>query len=172
VVHHSASLRSLQVFTWLLALVVLVAHSAEPPRTSVRVGFVHPQSPSTALYGISEFWDRLRDLGYVEGQNLVIEARWAEGHLDRLPALLADVVARNVDVIVAFSTPVAIAAKARTNTIPIVGISMGEPLRTGLATSLARPGANLTGLYRSDAGEMAGATARARSEARHRGPDL
>jgi len=110
------------------------------------VGFVHPQSPSTALQGISAFWDRLHELGYVEGQNLVIEARWAEGRFDRLPPLLAEVVARNVDVIVTFGTPAAIAAKKETSAIPIVGVSMGEPLRTGLATSLARPGANLTGL--------------------------
>jgi putative tryptophan/tyrosine transport system substrate-binding protein len=139
-------LASRGLFASLLLLIALIAHSAESARTSVRVGFVHPQSPSTALYGVTEFWDRLRELGYVEGQNLVIEARWAEGHLDRLPALVADVVARNVDIIVAFSTPAAIAAKTKTSTIPIVGISMGEPLRTGLATSLARPGANLTGL--------------------------
>jgi putative ABC transport system substrate-binding protein len=82
----------------------------------------------------------------MEGQNLVIEARWADGRLDRLPVLLAELVARNVDVIVTFGTPAAIVAKSATSTIPIVGISMGEPLRTGLATSLARPGGNLTGL--------------------------
>ena len=143
---HGSLLTCPRVFASLLVLVALLGQAAEPGGRSMRVGFVHPQSPSTALQGISAFWDRLHELGYVEGQNLIIEARWAEGRLDRLPALLADLVARKVDVIVAFSTPAAVAAKRETSTIPIVGISMGEPLRTGLATSLARPGANLTGL--------------------------
>jgi putative tryptophan/tyrosine transport system substrate-binding protein len=156
VTRHSTFLACWRLFASLLVPIALVAHSAEPVGRSVRVGFVHPQSPSTALHGVSEFWDRMRELGYVEGQNLVIEARWAEGRLDRLPSLLADVVARKVDVIVAFSTPAAIAAKAKTSTIPIVGISMGEPLRTGLATSLARPGANLTGLSVGWTDEMPG----------------
>jgi putative ABC transport system substrate-binding protein len=111
----------------------------------VRVGFVHPQSPSTVPPGISAFWERLRALGWVEGQNLVIEARWADGHTERLPALTAEVIERKVDVLVTFGTQAALAAKDTTNTVSIVGVAMGEPLRTGLASSLARPGANLTG---------------------------
>ena len=133
-------------FTSLLVLGALLGHAAESGRGNMRVGVVHLQSPSTALQGINAFWDRLHELGYKEGENVIIEARWAEGRLDRLPALLADLVGRNVDVIVTYGTPAAIAAKRETSTIPIVGISMGEPLRTGLVTSLARPGGNLTGL--------------------------
>ena len=122
-----------------------VARAAEPAQKIVRVGFVHPQSPSTAPHGVREFWARLRELGWVDGQNLVIEQRWAEARLDRLPALISEVVGSKVDVLVVYGTPGAIAARKATSTIPIVGVGMGEPLRTGLATSLARPGGNLTG---------------------------
>ena len=121
------------------------AYGAEPPPKAARVGFVHPQSPSTATHGPSAFWERLRELGYVEGKNLVIEPRWADGQMDRLPELMADLIGSNVDVLVTFGTQAAIAAKSATKTIPIVGVAMGEPLRTGLAPSLARPGGNLTG---------------------------
>jgi len=122
-----------------------LAHRAEAAPKVVRVGFIHPQSPSTATHGPSAFWDRLRELGYVEGQNLVIESRWADDQLDRLPQLMAELIDRKVDVLVTFGTQTAIAAKKATNTIPIVGVAMGEPLRTELAPSLARPGGNLTG---------------------------
>jgi putative ABC transport system substrate-binding protein len=118
---------------------------AQPTQRVARVGFVHPQSPSTAPPSINAFWERLRELGWVEGQNLVIEARWADGHMERLPALLAEVTGRKVDVLVTFGTQTAVAAKNATSTVSIVGVAMGEPLRTGLATSLARPGSNLTG---------------------------
>jgi putative ABC transport system substrate-binding protein len=84
-------------------------------------------------------------LGWFEGQNLVIEARWADGRMERLPALMAEVIGRRIDVLVTFGTQAALAAKNTTSTVSIVGVAMGEPLRTGLATSLARPGSNLTG---------------------------
>jgi putative ABC transport system substrate-binding protein len=93
----------------------------------------------------ASFWKRMRELGYIQGQNLVIEARWAEGRAERLPTLMKEVLARNVDVLVTYSTPGAIAAKNATRTTPIVGVAMGEPLRTGLAANLARPEGNLTG---------------------------
>jgi putative tryptophan/tyrosine transport system substrate-binding protein len=121
------------------------SHAVEPAHKVVRVGFVHPQSPSTATHGPSAFWERLRELGYVEGENLIIERRWADGQMDRLPEMMADLIGRRVDVLVTFGTQTAIAAKNATNTVPIVGVAMGEPLRTGLAPSLARPGGNLTG---------------------------
>jgi ABC-type uncharacterized transport system substrate-binding protein len=88
----------------------------------------------------------LRDLGYVEGRNVVIEYRDAGGKVERLPALAAELVALKVDVIMAESTPLALAAKQATRTLPIVFISAGDPLADGLATSLARPGGNVTGL--------------------------
>ena len=127
------------VIGWSLTFGVESAHKV------VRVGFVHPQSPSTATRGPSAFWERLRELGYVEGQNLVIEPRWADDQMDRLPQLMGELIDRKVDVLITFGTQTAIAAKNATNTIPIVGVAMGEPLRTGLAPSLARPGGNLTG---------------------------
>jgi ABC-type uncharacterized transport system substrate-binding protein len=92
------------------------------------------------------FRQGLRDLGYVVGRNLVIEYRDAEGKVERLPALAPELVALNVDVIVAPGTPQALAAKQATRTIPIVFTAAGDPVTDGLVTSLARPGGNVTGL--------------------------
>jgi putative ABC transport system substrate-binding protein len=88
----------------------------------------------------------LRELGWVEGQNLVIEYRSAEGRFDRLPELAAELVRLKVDVIVAAPTPGALAAKKATATVPIVGVSLTEPVGVGLIASLARPGGNVTGV--------------------------
>jgi putative ABC transport system substrate-binding protein len=110
----------------------------------VRLGFVDQEFPTT-LRDIDQFWERLRELGWVEGQNLIVERRWAEGHAERLAGLMNEMVADKVDVIVTYSTPAAIAAKNATSTIPIVAVAMGDPIRSGLAASLARPGGNLTG---------------------------
>jgi putative ABC transport system substrate-binding protein len=95
---------------------------------------------------LEAFRQGLRDLGYVEGRNVVIEYRDAEGNPERLPALAAELVALKVDVIMAGSTPHALAAKQATRTIPIVFLSSGDPVMDGLVTSLARPGGNVTGL--------------------------
>ncbi len=105
--------------------------------------------PLTAREG-ARLWEAfiqgLRELGYVEGRNLVIEYRPAEGRPERLSALAAELVALEVDVIVAPSTPATLAAKQATSTLPIVFIGAGEPVTSGLVTSLARPGGNVTGL--------------------------
>ena len=92
------------------------------------------------------FLQGLRDLGYVEGRNVVIEYRDAEGKPERLPALAAELVALKVDVIVAPGTPQALAARQATRTLPIVFTNAGDPVGSGLVTSLARPGGNVTGL--------------------------
>ena len=119
---------------------------AEPTQGTVRVGFVDPASRTTTLSGVNAFWERLRELGWAEGQNLVIEARWAEGQIDRLPGLMNEVLARKVDILVTYSTSGALAAKSATSTVPIVVAAMGDPVGTGIAPNLSRPGGNLTGI--------------------------
>ncbi|HEY2980784.1 MAG TPA: ABC transporter substrate-binding protein [Anaerolineales bacterium] len=123
-----------------------LSSDAEPAQKVVRVGFVGLSSPSTAVRAVAQFRERLRELGWIEGQNLVIEERWAEGRYDRLPALMADVLGRKVDVLVTYTTQAAIAAKNATNMTPIVVAAVADPVRSGLVATLARPGSNLTGL--------------------------
>jgi len=130
--------------------------AADPARDVVHLGFVQPQSPSNDLRGVSAFWERLRELGYVEGKNLLVERRSAEGRNERLPALMNEMAADKVDVVVTYGTPAAIAAKNATSTIPIVVAALGDPVGTGLAGSLARPGGNLTGLSMGYSEGMAG----------------
>jgi len=128
------------------AIVVLgapCAYAAEPADKVARVGFVGTESLSR---GVTAFWERLHELGWVEGKNLIVEARWAEGRVERLPVLMDQVIAHNVDVLFTYGTPAAVAAKRATSTVPIVAAMMGDPLGTGLAASLARPGGNLTGV--------------------------
>jgi putative ABC transport system substrate-binding protein len=117
--------------------------AAEAQQTKIaRVGLLEPSS----LPGRSEaFRQGLRELGYVEGQSIIIERRSAEGVLDRLPDLAADLVRRKVDVIAAAAMPAAVAARNATKTIPIVMLGVGDPVGSGLVTSLASPGGNVTG---------------------------
>jgi putative ABC transport system substrate-binding protein len=127
-------------------LVASLAAEAQPAGKMPQVGILSQGSPSTS----SPFHDRLREglreLGYVEGQNIVIEYRWAEGKYDRLPELAAELVRLKVDLIVADGTAGVHAAQRTTSTIPIVMTSAGDPIRTGLVASLAKPGGNITGL--------------------------
>jgi putative ABC transport system substrate-binding protein len=106
--------------------------------------------------GVSAFGQRLRELGWIEGQNLIIETGWSEGRSDRLPALLADIFRRKVDVLVTYSTPAAVAAKKATSTVPIVVAGMADPVGSGLVQSLGRPGGNLTGLSLGYSDEFSG----------------
>jgi putative ABC transport system substrate-binding protein len=108
-----------------------------------RVGYLNYLPPAA---GAEVFRDSLNKIGYVERQNLVIEHRWAHPDPGRLPAMAAELVAANVDVIVAVSNPAIIAAKRATTTIPIVGLIVLEPVETGIVKSLARPGGNVTGV--------------------------
>jgi putative ABC transport system substrate-binding protein len=119
------------------------ARASQSVEKTARVGFVGTETLSR---GVPAFWERLHELGWIEGKNLSIETRWAEGHVERLPTLMNEVIARKVDVLFTYGTPAAIAAKKATATVPIVAAMMGDPLGTGLVASLARPGANLTGI--------------------------
>jgi len=123
-----------------------MSRAVEPAARFARVGFVAPGSPSSIPRDSKALWERLRVLGWVEGQNFVVEARWGEGRAERLPTLVAELIGSKIDVLVTYGTQAALTAKNATSTVPIVATAMGEPLRTGLATNLAHPDSNLTGL--------------------------
>ena len=121
-----------------------LATAAQPPARIVRVGFLSAASPAADQNRLA-FGERLRELGWVEGQNLVVESRWAEGRFERLPQLAAELVRLKCDVIAAVVTQASLAARNATDTIPIVMIGVSDPVAVGLVTSLARPGRNVTG---------------------------
>jgi putative tryptophan/tyrosine transport system substrate-binding protein len=131
-----------------LALSLLVAPLAvagQPTGKVPRVGWLVTGSPTTHGISLEAFREGLRSLGYLEGRNIHIEYRWAEGNVDRLPELAAELVRLNVDVILAGGGTGVLAAKNATRTIPIVMAGVGEPVESGFVTSLARPGGNITG---------------------------
>ena len=122
-----------------------------------RIGFLALTSSgaSITLRRLDALRAGLRELGHSEGKDFVFEFRWADGHYDRLPALAEELVRQNVDMLITYSTPGAMAAKRATQTIPIVLASVGDPVTTGLVDNLARPGTNITGLAMFTPQEMA-----------------
>jgi putative ABC transport system substrate-binding protein len=121
-----------------------LAARAQRPAKPV-IGFLGLASPSTFASRIEAIRQGLRDFGYVEGTNITIEYRWAEGRYERLPELAAELVRSNVDLIITHATPGSLAAKRATTTIPIVMAAIGDPVATGVVASIARPGGNITG---------------------------
>jgi len=138
--------RRLIIVVFASLLGVPLASLGQQPAKVARVGFLEASTPSAIAARVEAFRQGLRDLGYVEGKNVVIEYRYAEGNFDRLPALAAELVRLNVNVIVTGGPTAIPAAKAATTAIPIVMAFDTDPVGSGFAASLAKPGGNITGL--------------------------
>jgi putative tryptophan/tyrosine transport system substrate-binding protein len=132
----------------LCAILFALCSFAEAQQTKKvsRIGFLSPGFAKSARVNRQEFWQGMRDLGYIEGQNVTVEYRFAEGNSERLPELATELVRLKPDVIVANTTSGALAAKRATTTIPIIMTNAGDPVASGLVASLARPSGNITGL--------------------------
>jgi putative ABC transport system substrate-binding protein len=138
---------------------IVIARSgaeAQPASKAYRVGYLTYATPEQTAPLLRELIEGLRELGYVEGRNIIIERHYGDGTLTRLPDLAADVVRSRVDVIVTGTNPIAAAAKRATATIPIVMVGTFDPIGTGLVANLARPGGNVTGLCVDAGAEQSG----------------
>jgi putative tryptophan/tyrosine transport system substrate-binding protein len=144
----AAAVAKLSLVVAVFILSASLAAEAQPTGKVYRIGYLAMGSGSGTANPrpLEAFRQGLRELGWVEGQNIVIEYRYAEGRPDRLPGLAAELLRLKVDVIAASPTPAALAARNATGTIPIVGMSLTEPVRLGLVANLARPGGNVTGV--------------------------
>ena len=127
-------------------LAVEVMAQAQQPGKIPRIGFLGNSTAALEENLVEPFRQGLRELGYVEGKNILIEYRWAEGKYDRFPALIGELVAQKVDIIVTAGTPASLAVKKAAPSIPLVMAAAGDPIGTGLIESLAQPGGNITGL--------------------------
>jgi putative tryptophan/tyrosine transport system substrate-binding protein len=133
-------------------LAAALAAEAQEPGKVYRTGFLGNSTAALEQNLVEPFRQGLRERGYSEGRDIVVGYRWAEGKNERFPDLIAELVRLKVDVIVTAGTPAAIAFKRATTTIPLVMIAVGDPVGTGLITSLARPGGSITGLTSIAAG--------------------
>jgi len=131
------------------------AAEAQPAGKVWRIGFLGNSTAALEANLVGPFREGLRELGYVEGQSLVIEYRWAEGRYERFPALIAELLTQRVEVIVTAGVPASLSVKKATTSVPLVMVAVGDPVATGLVASLARPGGNITGLT-STADEIEG----------------
>lgn len=128
------------------ALITARSAYAQPARKMPQIGYVGNATPALETALLEGLRLGLRERGYIEGKNIEVHYRWANGSIDAIPALIAELIALKVDVIVTAGTPAALAAKKATTTIPIVMAAVGDPVATGIVPSLARPGGNITGL--------------------------
>jgi putative ABC transport system substrate-binding protein len=123
-----------------------LAARAQQPAKIPRIGFLGNSTATMEANLIGPLRDGLRELGYEEGRNVIIEFRWADGKYDLFPALVAELLAAKVDVIITAGTPATLAIKKATSTVPLVFIAVGDPVGTGVVPNLGRPGGNITGL--------------------------
>ena len=138
--------RELLVFLGLSALAAPLACFAQPQARVWRIGMLDTVAPNLNAANLDAFHQGLREFGYIEGRNLIIEYRSADGRGERFPELATELVSLKVDLIVTRGTPAALAAKNATGTIPVVMVHAGDPVGSGLVTTLARPGGNVTGM--------------------------
>src|SRR5262245_14247290 len=137
-----------RILVWLLAIILLAtAPAAEAQQTGkiVRIGFLDSSNASNIAILLEAFRQEMSRLGWIEGKNITIEYRFAEGKLERAPELATELVRLKVDLIVTTAAPQALAARGATATVPIVMVNVGDPVAFGLVASLARPGGNVTG---------------------------
>jgi len=151
---HGAKRRDLVIVAG--ALLAPLAAKARQAAKVFRIGYLSAPTRESVEGILQAFLRALRNLGWIEGRNVIIEYRWADGHLERLPGLAEDLVRRNVDVIVAPAASAALAAKRATSTIPIVMIFPNDPVGEGLVSSLRRPGGNVTGTTNIAISDMLG----------------
>ena len=129
-------------------LAPLIGVRAQPATTIYRIGFLEAGAASVNRHYLDAFRSGLREFGYIEGKNVIVDARWADGRAERFPELLGELVQLKPDVIIVASTLGAIAARKVVTSIPVVFVGVSDPINMGLVTSLARPGGNMTGISR------------------------